>query len=74
MNDITNLTEVLCEPDPRVVALLEDVLEKAKKGEVRAVAIVGEMAGETAYSWEGDSYFALYVGLDALKLHMLEGE
>ena len=45
-----NLTNVNALPDEEVVAALEDALDLARTGELRSVAIVGDLTGNRTFT------------------------
>lgn len=65
-------------PDAKVVALLENVLERARRGEVIAVAIAAHVYGETAtdtgqgYELGAGDVAHLVCAIERLKLRLLE--
>lgn len=58
-------------PVPDVVAVLEDMLEMAKQGRLRAVAVAGTLSqGESCNAWGGLYYPTALIG----ELHILSRE
>lgn len=65
------------EPVPEVVALLEDMLERAKAGEVIGVGVVSACRGRadgTAYALGEGSIASLVLACERLKLRLLMHE
>jgi hypothetical protein len=60
------------EPDPTLVALLEDYLARAKEGELRSVAICGHLTGARVCSGYGGENYAMLLGsIEILKARIL---
>lgn len=50
MSNVTRLRNASEEPDEDVVGVLETALEKARAGELRTVAVVGDLTGNQTYT------------------------
>lgn len=63
------------ETDESIVRALEDALDRAKRGEIRGIAIAFTFSTPTdeariAHRYAGGPFFELIRALDALKFHM----
>ena len=69
---VVSLERAKAEPNPDVVRALEDLLAKAKAGEIQELAAVGVMPGGQAYRWiAGVRNLTLALGhVEALKLDL----
>ena len=57
MDDIHNIKEAPNKPNPEVIELLEDLLKKAKDGEIVTVAFAGVVKNNCSFnSFVGDYY------------------
>lgn len=77
MSEPVSLAAARLAPRPEVVEMLEDLLARAKSGEIRGIAVAaGCDAGSDGSAFEvGDSSIAsLYLGMERLKLRLLEYE
>lgn len=55
MSDVVSLHTAQDPPDPDVVAFLESLLERARAGELRTIAVVGELTGRrVTRGFQGD--------------------
>jgi len=74
MSDVVQLGEVRSEPVPAVVRVLEEALEEARAGRIRAVGVFGQMSdGGTmsALALSEGGIDEMNLALDRLKIHML---
>ena len=72
--DVVNLSEVRALPVADVVVVLEDILERARAGEIRGFAMVAVCAGasDATVFVRGEATLGeLLVPLERLKLRML---
>jgi len=72
-DDVVSLTERRLEPCPGVVKMLEDLLERARKGDLRSIAIAAEEPGgftSTAYHMGDGDVAHLVLPLFRLQLEL----
>lgn len=67
-----NLTELRAEPVGTVIEELELALAKAKSGELRTVAIVGQLkSGNMFMAYDADDVFVMIASLELMKFDLI---
>lgn len=77
MSEPIDLVVARREPDPNVVSLAEELLERARSGEIRSVALAMEGPGFTSTAFElgrDGNRAHLNFALDGLKLRLLSDD
>ena len=76
MSNVVDLQEAKPKPQPAIVRLLRDLLDRAESGELRAVAIASQGQGNsTCSSWslgEDGDVAHLVCAIERVKLRLLQ--
>lgn len=77
MSDVVDLNAIRLAPVPEVVEGLEDLLDRARRGEIRGYAIgaaADQNCDASAFVIGDSSIAAIYLGIERAKLRLLEHE
>lgn len=75
MSDVVDLTEIRLAPVSETVAVLEDLLERARRGEIRGVAVAASCdqgCDASAYALGDGGIASLVLALRRLEVRLLD--